>query len=367
LTLRERIEAVFHGRIPDAMAWFADLTYWYSAHTQMGDVPQRWSGPRGIGQLHREYHVGEYVPGCCAYTTQEGEQVSVHTAEIAGQFITTWQTPVGALRSVKAYSAPSYSYGYTEHPVKDARDLRVLRYIIEQRRFHPDPAAVARIDAEYDDYGLPIVAVPASPISELNKTWTGVMNLGYLLADARDEVEATLQVMAENQTALYRITEEAACGYVMICENLTAETMGGLFARYSRDYLAMRVADLHAHGKKTLIHIDGTMRGVVEGIADIGIDCIDSFTPAPVGDVSLEEIRTLTGDDILILGGLPGAMFAPPFTETDLAHYVRNLIRLHKDSGRFMLGVADQVPPNGDIRLVRMVSDLVEKYGGYHA
>ncbi len=289
MTLRERIEAVFHGSTPDAMVWFADLGYWYSAHAQMGDLPERWRGPRGIGQLHRDYHVGEYVPGCCAYTTTEGDRVSVQSSAQDGQSITTWQTPVGTLRAVSGYSAPSFSYGRIAHPVKDVHDLRVLRYIMEQRRYHPDPASVARIDAEYGEYGLPIVAVPASPISELNKTWAGVMNLCYLLADAPEEVEATLQVIAENQTALYRITEQAACGYVMICENLTAETMGGLFNRYSRDYLTMRVDALHAHDKKTLIHIDGTLRGVVEGIAALGIDCIDALTPAPVGDVSLEE------------------------------------------------------------------------------
>ncbi len=79
-----------------------------------------------------------------------------------------------------------------------------------------------------------------------------------------------------------------------------------------------------------------------------------------------KKIRALAGNDILILGGLPGAMFAPPFTADDLTHHVLNLIRLHKGSNRFMLGVADQVPPNGDIRLVRLVSELVEEHGGYH-
>ena len=79
----------------------------------------------------------------------------------------------------------------------------------------------------------------------------------------------------------------------------------------------------------------------------------------------LNEIRKLTGDEILILGGLPGAMFAPPFTARDMEKHVREIIRMHKASGCFMLGVADQVPPNGDLALVRLVSDLVEEYGKY--
>jgi hypothetical protein len=365
MTLRERIETVFHGGTPDAMVWFADLTYWYSAHVEIGDLPTRWRGPRGIGALHREMGVGEYVPGCCAYTVCEGEQVRTTTTNSDGKRATTWETPVGCLRAVQEYSTASFSYGFTEHAVKEVADLRVLRYLMEHRSYQADPSSIARIDAEYGDFGLPIVAVPASPISELNKSWAGVMDLCYLLADAPGEVEATLQVIGESQDAIYRITEQAACGHVMICENLTAETMGGLFNCYSREYLARRMDGLHAHGKQALIHIDGTLRGVVEGIADLGIDAIDALTPGPVGDVALDEIRQLVGDEILVLGGVPGAMFAPPFTADDMRRHVLEIIRLHKDSGRFMLGVADQVPPNGDIQLVRLVRELVEEHGRY--
>jgi hypothetical protein len=151
----------------------------------------------------------------------------------------------------------------------------------------------------------------------------------------------------------------------MICENLTAETMGSYFAEFIGPYLTQRMSGLHAHGKKALIHIDGTLRGVLDRIHATGVDCIDALTPKPVGDVGMEEIRHLAGDEILILGGLPGAMFAPPFTGRDIEKHVREIIRLHKDSGRFMFGVADQVPPNGDLSLVRLVANLIEEYGRY--
>lgn len=365
MTLRERIETVFRGGTPDAMVFFADLTYWHGAHSQIGDLPEAWRGPRGIGRLHRDLGAGEYVPGCCAYTTQEGDGVRTEEDHAPSEHIRRIITPVGTLTERREYSAPSFSWGITEHLVKEAADLRILRYIMEQRSYRPCPERIAEIDRDYGDFGLPIVAVPGSPLTELNKSWAGIMGMCYLLADAPAEVQKTLDAIAESQSRLYDITAACNCNYVMVCENLTGETMGGYFNEYLAPYLARRTDHLHRHGKKVIIHIDGTLRGVLEKIAGTGIDCVDAITPAPVGDVPVTELRHLAGDRLLILGGLPGAMFAPPFTAKDMERHVRDIIHCHKDSGRFMLGVADQVPPDGDIYLVRLVRDLLETEGRY--
>ena len=92
-------------------------------------------------------------------------------------------TPVGTLRQRQQHSPPSFSWGYIEHAVKTVDDLKVLRYIMEHRQARPCPERVAQIDRDYADFGVPIIAVPGSPITELNKTWMGVMEMCYLLAD----------------------------------------------------------------------------------------------------------------------------------------------------------------------------------------
>lgn len=365
MTLRERFQAVFRGEKPDTMAFFGDMTYWYGAHREIGDLPEAWRSELGIGRLHRDLNVGEYVPGCCAYDSAEGEKVRCESRSEGDVYTREWHTPVGMLRQVNRRLPLSYTGGCIEHAVKTVDDLKALRYILEHRSYRPCPEKIEQVDRDYGDFGVAIVAVPGSPITELNKTWMGVMEMCYLLADEPREVRKTLDAMGESQDRLYGITESCNCPYVMICENLTAETMGGYFDEFIGPYLTRRVAGLHAKGKKTIIHIDGTLRGVVERIHATGIDCIDAMTPKPIGDVGIDEIRSLTGDEILILGGLPGAMFAPPFTAREMEKHVREIMRIHRDSGRFMFGVADQVPPNGDIRLVKLVSDLVEEFGRY--
>jgi hypothetical protein len=113
------MEAVFRGQLPDVMGWFGDLTYWYHAHEQIGDLPARWQGPDGLHEMHRELNVGEYIPGCDACTMAEADQVE-HTVQTTGlQRIESWHTPMGSIRQVQEYSYDSYSWGYTEHAVKD--------------------------------------------------------------------------------------------------------------------------------------------------------------------------------------------------------------------------------------------------------
>ena len=55
---------------------------------------------------------------------------------------------------------------------------------------------------------------------------------------------------------------------------------------------------------------------------------------------------------------MPGVMFAPPFTWRDMEKHVRRLLDAWRGT-RFIVGVADQVPPDGDIDYCRRITELV--------
>ncbi|HEY3379969.1 MAG TPA: hypothetical protein VGL77_21045, partial [Armatimonadota bacterium] len=301
MTPRQRKETVFQGGIPDQMVWFADLTYWYDGHRQIGDVPDDWQGEGGMQRMHQALGAGRYVPGAYAFRMQEGDGVEVRSRHERDEHVVEWQTPLGTLSQTQIWCPDSFSWAFRDHPVKSVEDLRIVRYIEERRTYVPDPAELLRLEREYRDFGLPHAATRPSPMFELYKSWVGALDLIYLLADEDEEVMKTVACLAESMRPLYQITAEAPCGYVMLCENLTAETMGGLFDLHSRDYLTEQIELLHRHGKKVMIHIDGTLRGLVEKLPAIGVDCLDAVTPLPVGDVGLDEIRALVGDEMLIL------------------------------------------------------------------
>ena len=58
---------------------------------------------------------------------------------------------------------------------------------------------------------------------------------------------------------------------------------------------------LHAADKRLLVHDDGKLRLVADQIAALGIDGIDSFTPPPEGDMSVDEAKAVWPEEFLWL------------------------------------------------------------------
>jgi hypothetical protein len=120
---------------------------------------------------------------------------------------------------------------------------------------------------------------------------------------------------------------------------------------------------LHAAGQFAVVHLDGTVRGLLPALAACGFDGIEAITPVPVGDVAIEELRNLTGHERTILwGGLPGAMFCSPWTATDIQAQTRRWLNALGNDGRLIVGSADQVPPDGEIELCRVVVDTIAEW-----
>ena len=114
---------------------------------------------------------------------------------------------------------------------------------------------------------------------------------------------------------------------------------------------------------KCAVHLDGTVKGLLPKLAAVGFDAIEAVTPVPAGDVPIEEMRKLANNDNVILwGGMPGTMFCEPYTWHNVERHVDRVVRSWAGQ-RFILGVADQIPANGDIEICRKISEIVKEIG----
>jgi len=76
-------------------------------------------------------------------------------------------------------------------------------------------------------------------------------------------------------------------------------------------------------------------------------------------------LRALAGPRSVLWGGLPGIYFTPLVSDTEFERHTREVLEVMVGDRRMVLGVADQVPPDGLRSRVARVVELVERYGHY--
>jgi len=357
MTFRQRLLTALNGDRPDIMPWFADLTYWYHAEQMNGTLPAEYEGDEGFVKLHVDHGVGYYL-GYAPVHVISYENVKT-TREVYGEdVVTRWETPVGSIVGRNRVLPATASEAPVQWPVTTAEDLKVLRYIADSTRTVADHTRLNHLKQLCGDQGHPTVLPPRSPVSQMLAQWTGATNLTFLLADAPQQTTATLSALARAADAAYEIIVGCDTPFVELPDNLSGEVVTRLFERHQFDYYLRRVEQLHAAGKKVGTHLDGTVRGILPLLVRTGLDFIEAITPQPTGDVAIEDLRDLAGPDVVLFGGMPGAMFAPPFTRDDVRKHVASVIEHHWEQGRFILGVADQVPPDADMGLLPMIGEL---------
>jgi len=355
---------VFAGDWPRRPIWTADLTYWMSGQKQAGRADPGWATEAGYLALHRDLGVRPYYDyeHFWAGIPRYDETVQETWVREGRRTLHRIQTPAGVLEEEHLDLPDSACSGCVRHFVQTAADLAVLRDLLERRRLEP---------ANLDDYpdrmarwaalgGLPCLGLPRSPLASFCYEWAGVETAAFLLADESDSVREILARMEAQEAPIL----EAVCRLrpllVHFPDNLDSETLTGWYDEGLGPGHRRRLDRLHAAGIRAAVHLDGAVRGLLPRLSAVGFDAVEALTPAPCGDVEVAEMARLANPETILWGGVPGAMFAPPYTWPEMRRHLDRLRQAWRGR-RFVLGVADQVPPDGQIDFCRRISDWVEE------
>ncbi len=367
----ERLDAAFENKYSDAIPWFADLTYWYHAHEEMRTLPLRYRGEGRIN-LYMEMGCGAHEELYRHVFMIKRKQVEVQnyeTKEPDGSTIRheVFQTPMGDLRKVSKHSVKSHSTATIEYPVKTERDMKILRFILRDQVAKKDLEMYEwqlQMMRKWDGWGIVSSLPPRTPLMRMIVEWAGFSNTVKLQWRHREEFDETIQVMCEADDPVYEAVLDSPAKYVYFGENLSSDMISPrLFKTYLEPYYKKRTLELHAKGKKVYLHIDGGLRGLLPLLAQTGVDCAQSLTPAPAGDVDVKDFRKIAGDNIVLWGGLPGVLFSEKYPVEILKRLLEDIIETYINDRRFIIGVADQVPPDGEIGRVKIISETVESKG----
>jgi hypothetical protein len=353
------------GEQPDEIIWTADLNYWIAGEKAAGRANLDWDTETGYLELHRNlgvmpyYEYTRFWAGIAVYDAAISQNQETSDCDT----ITRICTPHGTLEEHSTWLEASSSTGITRHYVQNENELDIFLKLLEHRRLEPaiqdDDCTRRALWASFD--GMPSLGLPRSPLAAFIYEWAGIDHTAYLLADCPDKVQAALRLLDEQESPIIDAVCQQRPPLVHFPENMSSDNMAGLYRTYLEPVYQKRLDKLHAAGIKTAVHLDGRVKGLLPMLVQTGFDSIESLTPKPAGDLDLAEINHLAGSDQVILwGGVPGVLFAPPYTWEDMKSHVTQVIRTwgHRP---FILGVADQVPPDGDITFVPRIADLLER------
>ena len=348
--------AVFRGQNPGGILWQPRLEFWYAVNKKRGLLPPHLQDA-SLLDLYDYCHASiRYFVSPLRHEFRDVEARVEWPDEKSRRIV--YETPVGRLQEEVHYDAWGLSAYHSEYRLKTAEDFRVYEYMLQHETWEWDQAAYERQIAAVGGRGAPQFFFRRSPIQGLFIENMGFESTIFMLADQPKVIERYFEIAAAADDALYDVLCEAPIEIMNFGENIDHHMDSPrLWRKWLAPYYTRRAEQMRAAGKRTHIHVDGAMKQLIGPIRESVFDGIEAATPLPQGDVTIEEIKSALGDKIL-LDGIPAVYFLPMYPLDELIDCTRRLIDLFHP--RLVLGISDEIPPDGDIERVRLIGEMVQ-------
>jgi hypothetical protein len=365
MTPREQVLTILNGRKPDRVPWFGDLDYWAFSMISRGLKTADFIKSPDYLKWHSELGVGFYLQGY--YPFKPVYDLEVKMWNEGRKKFKEYITPCGKLRECWAYNEESFSEAPVEYLLKSEKDLAAMRYLYENTHWESDYEYAFERIQQIGDQGIMMGYLPKSPFMQLVALEAGIYSVTMAEVTAPDEFAETLLIMKKSMDIAARIAVDSPAEALFFPENLSSEVVGvNYFNKYMKSQQEEWTSKVKAKGKFSFIHMDGTLRGLLKEEAAAGFNVIEAMTPKPVGDIETKEWRSIAANkDTILWGGIPGSYFTLLTDDKEFDRHVIETLEVMRAEPCYVLGVADQVPPDGLERRVRRVGELVEKYGKY--
>lgn len=363
---RQRVLAVLNGDQPDCVPWFGDLDYWATSLICRGQKPEGFKLSDEYLDWHRKLGVGFYLQGFFPFK-ERFENCRVNEYRDGNVRVREIETPKGKLTEKWQWMPQSFTEGPVEHLIKTAADLAAYIFMHENAVYEPDNSIIETRQDQIGEAGILMAYLPKSPLMQLVARDAGIMTVMDLFMTVPEELSYAIKTLRTSHDKGARISTDSAVDALMIPENLSAELIGPhLFELYMEDYQRHWAGEMEKAGKFSCIHMDGTLKGLLREESKVGLTFIEAMTPAPVGDLEIENWKSFCGETKTVFwGGIPGCYLTNMISDSDFDDFVIKVLEVMRSEPRYVLGIADQAPPDTIEARVLRIGELAEKHGRY--
>jgi len=354
---------VVRGRAGGKVIWQPRILCWWADKKFTGEkLPEPYEHMSYVEMYrHLECSNRIYEYGAC-YQRVEDPSVNVVRRKLDDYNTeVVWETPVGTQRAVYHQSRYHRSVRAEKWPITDAAEMRVATWRAEHADWRWDQAKYEQLMAEWGDLGAPTAYLARVTVQDLYIDTMGVEAAIYALHDWPGPVGKYFAALNECHDRLIDVVNASPIEIINFGDNVHSGTLPpDLFVKYVLPAYQHRCQRLHSAGKFVHAHWDGDCKPLLPLAKETGLDGIEAITPAPQGDVTLEEIKDGLGDELFLIDGIPAVYFDRTFGEDVLADCTRRIIELF--APKLILGISDEISSTGDIERVRLVGKIVDDY-----
>jgi len=363
ITKRQRFLAAMRREPDDGeLVWAPNFDYWLAVNRAQGTLPEKfrdmsrndivravgatlWNRAYGL-ELHYDKSVGHIY----------GERKNgVRYHEI--------KTPIGSIYEEFAKTESEHSSeAHIKHFVTDRDSLRVMTYVAEGMEYSANFDASRKAAEETGDDGAVVNAALCVPLIQFAKTDAGYMDAFYLLEDYPGETERLIAAYHKKYVEAVGLLAASPADVVSFGDNMDEVMVSPkLFERYAVGFYQECKNALKGSGKIMEAHWCGRTQHLLPMVPQTGLDVVEAVVTEPMADITLEKALDILDGKVTLQGGIPAVMVCPDaVSRQDFENYIEHVVNKQKGRLGFILGMADNVPPNADFSRVEMIAELIK-------
>lgn len=157
-------------------------------------------------------------------------------------------------------------------------------------------------------------------------------------------VHAFLEILQARKMAAVRSVKRARFDLVELGGGDASSTVISpqIFDVFVAPYDAPLIKGIKQMGQRVVYHTCGGMMPILENIADMGPDAVETLTPPSMGgDVNLAEVKSRIGDRVCLIGGFDQFHFLTGCPAEETRKEVRRCFEAAGEGGGFILAPSD--------------------------
>lgn len=137
------------------------------------------------------------------------------------------------------------------------------------------------------------------------------------------------------------------------------------YREYELPYLTKIAQAIKAKGIFAYVHTCGHIDDRLELMAESGVAGLECLDPPPIGNVELNDAFERIGDKLFIKGNIDSVYTLLKGSDEAIENDVKHRIETGKQFPGFILSTACSIAPKVSTENIKMLSELVKKYGVY--